>query len=70
MGPPFLQVQGACGDTARHRGRVLEESRNVALVVLHVLFKSENIVTLVTIGYIIGMHIEYCLCAQVAVLLM
>ena len=53
----------------------------MALVVLHVLelfnfnmFKSENIVTLVTIGYIVGfivgMHIEYCLWAQVAVLLM
>ena len=38
------------------------------------LFKSENIVTLVTIGYIVGfivgMHIEYCLWAQVVVLLM
>ena len=46
----------------------------MALVVLHVLSKSENIVTLVTIGYIVGfivgMHIEYCLWAQVAVLLM
>ena len=46
----------------------------MALVVLHVLFKSENIVTLVPIGYIVGfivgMHIEYCLWAQVAVLLM
>ena len=74
MGPPFLQVQGACGETARPRGWVLEESRNVALVVLHVLFKSENIVTLVTIGYIVGfivgMHIEYCLWAQVAAFLM
>ena len=63
MGPPFLQVQGACEETARPRGRVLEESRNVALVVLHVLelfkfniyiVKSEIIVTLVTIGYIVG----------------
>ena len=81
MGPPFLQVQGACEETARPRGRVIEESRNVALVVLHVLelfsliyvlFKSENIVILVTIGYIVGfivgMHIEDCLWAQVAVL--
>ena len=55
----------------------------MALVVLPVLelfkfniciVKSENIVTLVTIGYIVGfivgMHIEYCLWAQVAVLLM
>ena len=55
----------------------------MALVVLHVLelfkfniciVKSENIVTLVTIGYIVGcivgMHIEYCLWAQVVVLLM
>ena len=36
------------------------------------MFKSENIVTLVTIGYIVGfivgMNIEYCLWAQVAVL--
>ena len=36
------------------------------------MFKSENIITLVTIGYIIGfivgMNIEYCLWAQVAVL--
>ena len=55
----------------------------MALVVLHVLelfkfniciFMSEDIVTLVTIGYIVGfivgMHIEYCLWAQVVVLLM
>ena len=35
--PPFLQVQGAWEETARPRGGVLEESRNVALVVLHVL---------------------------------
>ena len=53
----------------------------MALVVLHVLelfkcniciVKSENIVTLITIGYIVGsivgMHIEYCFWAQVAVL--
>ena len=34
-------------------------------------YKSKNILTLVTIGYlvgfIVGMYIEYCLCAQVAV---
>ena len=46
----------------------------MALVVLHVLSKSENIVTLVTIGYIVGfivgLHIEYCLWDQVGVLLM
>ena len=36
-GTPFLQVQGACEKTDRPRGWVLEESRNVALVVLHVL---------------------------------
>ena len=55
----------------------------MALVVVPVLelfkfniciVKSENIVTLVTIGYIVGfivgMHIEYCLWAQVVVLLM
>ena len=36
-GTSFLQVQGACEETARPRGRVLEESRNVALVVVHVL---------------------------------
>ena len=39
---------------------------------MYVLYKSENIVTLVTIGYIVGfivgMHIENCLWAQVAVL--
>ena len=38
------------------------------------LYKSKNILTLVTIGYIVGfivgMYIEYCLWAQVAVLLM
>ena len=37
-----------------------------------VLYKSKNILTLVTIGYIVGfivgMYIEYCLWAQVAVL--
>ena len=36
------------------------------------MYKSKNILTLVTIGYIVGfivgMHIEYCLWAQVAVL--
>ena len=43
-----------------------------SLSLIYVLFKSENIVTLVTIGYIVGfivgMNIEYCLWAQVAVL--
>ena len=39
-----------------------------SLSLIYVLFKSENIVTLVTIGYIVGMHIEYCLWAQVSVL--
>ena len=36
------------------------------------LYKSKTFVTLVTIGYIVGfivgMHFENCLCAQVAVL--
>ena len=36
------------------------------------LYKSKNILTLVTIGYfvgfIVGMYIEYCLWAQVAIL--
>ena len=32
----ILQVQGAREETVHHRGR-LEESRNVALMVLHVL---------------------------------
>ena len=31
-------------------------------------YKSKNILTLVTIGYIVGMYIEYCVWAQVAVL--
>ena len=39
---------------------------------MHVWYKSKNILTLVTIGYIVGfivgMYIEYCLWAQVAVL--
>ena len=39
---------------------------------MYVLYKSKNILTLVTIGYIVGflvgMYIEYCLWAQVAVL--
>ena len=39
---------------------------------MYVLYKSKNILTLVTIGYIVGfivgMYIEYCLRAQVAVL--
>ena len=43
-----------------------------SLSLIYVWFKSENIVTLVTIGYIVGfivgMHIENCLWAQVAVL--
>ena len=38
-----------------------------SLSLIYVLFKSENIVTLVTI-FIVGMNIEYCLWAQVAVL--
>ena len=44
------------------------------LILIYVLYKSENIVTLVTIWYIVGfivsMYYEYCLWAQVAVLLM
>ena len=39
---------------------------------MYALYKSKNILTLVTIGYIVGfivdMYIEYCLWAQVAVL--
>ena len=35
---------------------------------MYVLYKSKNILTLVTIGYVVGMYIEYCLWAQVAVL--
>ena len=39
---------------------------------MYVLYKSKNILTLVTIeyivGFIVGMYIEYCLWAQVAVL--
>ena len=35
---------------------------------MYVLYKSKNILTLVTIGYIVGMYIEYCLWAQVAIL--
>ena len=39
---------------------------------MYVLYKSKNILTLVTIGYIVGfivgMYIEYCLWAQVAFL--
>ena len=39
---------------------------------MYVLYKSKSILTLVTIGYIVGfivgMYIEYCLWAQVAVL--
>ena len=39
---------------------------------MYVLYKSKNILTLVTIGYlvgfIVGIYIEYCLWAQVAVL--
>ena len=78
MGPPFLQVQGACEETARPRG--LEESQVVALMytcirtlsLMYVLYKSKNILTLVTIGYIVGfivgMYIEYCLWTQVVVL--
>ena len=34
------------------------------------LYKSKNILTLVTIGYIVGMYSEYCLWAQVVVQLM
>ena len=44
------------------------------LILRHVLYKSENIVTLVTIWYIVGfivsMYYEYILWVQVAVLLM
>ena len=39
---------------------------------MYVLYKSKNILTLVTIGYlvgfIVGLNTEYCLWAQVAVL--
>ena len=42
------------------------------LSLMYVLYKSKNILTLVTIGYIVGfivdMYIKYCLWAQVAVL--
>ena len=42
------------------------------LSLMYVLYKSKNILTLVTIEYIVGfivdMYIEYCLWAQVAVL--
>ena len=31
----ILQVQGACEETARPRGRVCEESRVVALMILY-----------------------------------
>ena len=45
-----------------------------SLSLIYVLYKSENIVTLVTIWYIVGfivsMYYEYRLWAQVAVLLM
>ena len=44
------------------------------LILIYVLYKSENIVTLVTIWYIVGfivsMYYEYRLWAQVVVLLM
>ena len=44
-----------------------------SLSLIYVWVKSKNIVTLVTIGYIagfiVGMHIEYCLWAQVVLLL-
>ena len=44
------------------------------LILIYVLYKSENIVTLITIWYIVGfivsMYYEYRLWAQVAVLLM
>ena len=35
---------------------------------MYVWYKSKNILTLVTIGYIVSMYIEYCVRAQVAVL--
>ena len=42
------------------------------LSLMYVLYKSKNILTIVTIGYIVGflvgMYIEYCLWAQVSVL--
>ena len=42
------------------------------LSLMYILYKSKNILTLVTIGYIVGfivgMYIEYCLWAQVVVL--
>ena len=44
------------------------------MALMYELYKSKNILTLVTIGYIVGfivgMYDEYCLWAQVAVLLM
>ena len=80
-GTPFLQVQGACEEMARPRDRGLEESRVVALmctcirmlfILIYVLYKSKNILTLVTIGYLVGfivdMNIECGLWAQVVVL--
>ena len=78
-------MQGASEETARYRD-CLEESQNcgfgfvmytcirVFRILIYVLYKSENIVTLVTIWYIVGfivsMYYEYRLWAQVAVLLM
>ena len=37
-------------------------------ILMYVLYKSKNILTLVTVGYLVGMNIEHYLWAQVAVL--
>ena len=36
VGPPFLQVQGACEETDRPRDRGLEESQVVALMYTYI----------------------------------
>ena len=55
MGSPFLQVQGACEETAHPRDRGLEEKPDcgfgltictcirISLILIYVLFKSKNI---------------------------
>ena len=72
-----------CEETARPRGRVCEESRVVALMILYmysnslilvyVLYKSKTfglLELLDIVGFIVGMFYGYCLWAQVDILLM
>ena len=70
MGSPFLQVQGACEETAHPRDRGLEEKPDcgfgltictcirISLILIYVLLRVK-ILTLETIGYSLDICVEH-----------